>query len=437
VRRVRIGAVTEDDVQQQHCGLPPGGQVADRLQPQGGVDHRVRAAHGQGVVPEVDDDVTRSVEVRPEVELGLQRGVRADVAEHRRGQQHRLVGERAPGVEALQGRARNRGFGRSRARRPGGHVQAHVPQQRFDGGGQIRCLGRQGRGTNRHREFGCRGLDGSGHGRRGGLGHQHHPLGGRVGVQGGERVERREPADGLREVAAPDTEDVRDADPGHVEQAGDLLGAGARRGDQADRPGADDVGEAERDAGDDRRPAVGAHDEDAGVVGGPLQRDLVLDGDAVGEDQHAAAGGDRVGGLRDGVRAGHRDDRERRRVRGELGQPGADGALRDGGRGAGRPLASGERGVHGGHRRGQGGVVLGPDGDEQLLGRGVLVRGQPHSGRELEVQRCGHGDQHRADAVKTRDLPAHLHQPDGVGVDARAERDRPHSGRGGRDSRGR
>jgi hypothetical protein len=45
---------------------------------------------------------------------------------------------------------------------------------------------------------------------------------------------------------------VRDAHAGGVEQAADLLGAGPAGRDQADRTGADDVGEAERDPGDDR-----------------------------------------------------------------------------------------------------------------------------------------------------------------------------------------
>ena len=49
-----------------------------------------------------------------------------------------------------------------------------------------------------------------------------------------------------------------------------------------------------------------------------------------------------------------------------------------GGGGAGRALARGQRGVDGGDRGGQRGVVLGPDGDEQLLGRGVLVGRQAH-----------------------------------------------------------
>ena len=79
---------------------------------------------------------------------------------------------------------------------------------------------------------------------------------------------------------------------------------------------------------------------------------------------------------------------------GELVQAGADRPLRDGVGGAGRALARGQRGVDGGDRGGQRLVVLGPDGDEQLLGRGVLVRRQAHVGRELEVERRGHRDEH-------------------------------------------
>ena len=310
--RVGIGAVPEDDVEQQHRGLVRVGQRLQGLEAQRRVDHRVRAAHGQGVVPEVDDDVTRGGQVRPEVQLRLERDVRADAAEHRGGQQHRLVGQRPAGEQALQSRARNRGFGRSRARRPGRDVDAHVAQQRLDGGCQVGRLGREDGGTDRHREFGRGGLDGLLDLRRRRLGHQQDPLGGGVGVQRGERVEGGEPADLGLQVAAADAEHVRDADAGHVEQARDLLGAGAAGRHHPDRSRPDDVGEAQRDAGDDRRPAVGAHHQDAGVVRRPLERHLVLDGDAVGEDEHAPAGGDGVGGFGDGVLAGHRDDRERR-----------------------------------------------------------------------------------------------------------------------------
>ena len=40
-----------------------------------------------------------------------------------------------------------------------------------------------------------------------------------------------------------------------------LLRAGARRGDEPDRPRPDHVGEAQPDPADDRGAAVGAHDE--------------------------------------------------------------------------------------------------------------------------------------------------------------------------------
>jgi hypothetical protein len=160
-----------------------------------------------------------------------------------------------------------------------------------------------------------------------------------------------------------------------VEQARHLLRAGAAGGDQPDRAGADDVGEAERDAGDDRGAAVGAHDQHAGLVRGALEQHLVLDRDAVGEDQHAAAGGDRVGGLGHGVLPGHADDRQRLGVDRQLVEAGTDGAQRDGGCGRGGPLAGSQRGVDGGGRGGEGGVVRGADRDEQLLGRGLLVRG--------------------------------------------------------------
>ena len=99
---------------------------------------------------------------------------------------------------------------------------------------------------------------------------------------------------------------------------------------------------------------------------GALERDLVLDGDAVGEDQHAAAGGDRVGGLGDGVLAGDADDRQRGAL--DLVERGADGALRDRLRGAGRALPGGQRRVDGGECGGERLLRLGADRDEQLLG---------------------------------------------------------------------
>ena len=85
----------------------------------------------------------------------------------------------------------------------------------------------------------------------------------RVVGEGGERLTRRAAAHGGRQVAAADAEAVADADPAGVEQRHHLLGTGARRRDDADRAGAHDVGEAERDAADDGGAAVRAHDEHA------------------------------------------------------------------------------------------------------------------------------------------------------------------------------
>ena len=183
-------------------------------------------------------------------------------------------------------------------------------------------------------------------------------------------------------------------DAGRVEQAGDLLRTGAAGGDQPDRPGADDVGEAERDAGDDRRAAVGAHDQDAGVVRGLLERHLVLDRDAVGEDQHAAAGGDRVGGLGDGVLAGH----ARRSP-----APGRRAAARRarrrwcaaGRRPRCRSSARGRRARRRRRRRRRPARRRRPPGRRSAAAR--ARRGssgaRPMFGGELEVERRGHGDQ--------------------------------------------
>ena len=85
------------------------------------------------------------------------------------------------------------------------------------------------------------------------------------------------PRDLGRQVAAADPERVRDADAGVVEQAEQLLAAGAGRGDDADRAGRDDVGEAQPDAADDGGAAVGSHDEHAALGGRALEGDLVLE----------------------------------------------------------------------------------------------------------------------------------------------------------------
>ena len=55
--RVGVGPVAEDEVEEEHAARPVGSLGGDPLHPQGGVDHRVRAAAGQLVGAEVDDGV--------------------------------------------------------------------------------------------------------------------------------------------------------------------------------------------------------------------------------------------------------------------------------------------------------------------------------------------------------------------------------------------
>ena len=223
----------------------------------------------------------------------------------------------------------------------------------------------------------------------------------RVGVQGGERVERRQPADGLRQVAPADAEDVRDADAGHVEQAGDLLRAGAGGGDQPDRPRTDDVGEAERDAGDDRRPAVGAHDQHARrraaarlsatscSTGTPSEKTSTLRPAAIASAASATAYWPGTETIARAAASGASSASPAPIVR--CGMAAAVPVERSRAARAASTAATAAASAV---------VVLGPDGDEQLLGRGVLVGRQAHAGRELEVQRRGHGDQDGGDAVQ-------------------------------------
>ncbi len=110
-----------------------------------------------------------------------------------------------------------------------------------------------------------------------------------------------------------------------------LLGAGARSGDHPDPPRRDDVGEAEREPVEDGGAGAGAHDEAAEAVGAALEGDLVLDGDAVAEQEHVQARPEGLVGLERRVLAGHRDHRNVAAHAGEGARPpeaGGRGAVR-------------------------------------------------------------------------------------------------------------
>ena len=99
------------------------------------------------------------------------------------------------------------------------------------------------------------------------------------------------PPTSRRQVATADADDLRDAGAGAVEQHARLLRAGAGGGHDPDRPAAHDVREAEPDTAEHRGAALGPHDEPPALGAAPLERDLVLDRDMVGEqeDVHVAA----------------------------------------------------------------------------------------------------------------------------------------------------
>src|SRR5215211_1698823 len=131
----------------------------------------------------------------------------------------------------------------------------------------------------------------------GGFGDDHHPLGPLVGGQEVEGAEGHDAADLGGEVAAADADGVGDADPGGVEEAGDLLDAGAGGADDADRAAADGVGEPEADAVEDGGAAVGAHEQEAALGRDPLAGGLGGRVEAVGEAEDVEPGLEGLGDL--------------------------------------------------------------------------------------------------------------------------------------------
>src|SRR5581483_4674501 len=135
------------------------------------------------------------------------------------------------------------------------------------------------------------------------LGDQDDHLGGGVVAQQRQRLEGCDAADLLLEVAAPGAERVAHPGPGAVNQDADLLHPAPGGADQADPARADDVGEAEADAVDDRGPAVGPHHQQATRAAPPLERDLVLERDVVAEEDDVQALQQRLARLGRGVGA--------------------------------------------------------------------------------------------------------------------------------------
>ena len=109
------------------------------------------------------------------------------------------------------------------------------------------------------------------------LGHQQQRLGLLVARQHREALAHHRAAHRGRQVATADADDVRHAAAGGVDQAGDLLRAGARGSDDPHRARAHDVGESEPDAGQHRGAALGPHHQEPALGAAALERDLVVE----------------------------------------------------------------------------------------------------------------------------------------------------------------
>jgi len=388
-------------------------------------DPGVEAALGERVVAEVDHDVVVDDELLAEREVVGERDVAADRAEGLGGHQHRLVAQRAADEEASQQRAGGRAGVVGAVDRPlrclvaepgehglgdGGEVAlAAAEQAQLDGRAKHLGLARQGLG-----DLGC-----------GRLRHHHDQVDVGVGVEAAQGLAGGEAADRGGQVATADAQRVAYAHSvqrlaGVVEQGEQLLAAGAGRGDQADAARADGVGEAEAHPVEQRGAAVGTHDEGAARGGVRLERDLLRHGDVVAEDHHVVAGLEGVHRLDRGARARHRDEHD---GPGASVAQGRAGGARRGLRGVARRRARGDQGrVDGRERGGDLGVVVEPERDDHVVGRGGRDI-ESHALEHLEVKAGGHGHLRGDHAGGGLHRPADLEQGHRVGVCAAPELD--------------
>jgi len=223
------------------------------------------------------------------------------------------------------------------------------------------------------------------------------------------------------EVPAAGPDGVRNTAAEPMDQARHLLEPGAGGADEPDGSAAHAIGEAESDAVDDARAALGPHHEETLRPGAQLERALRAEGHAVAEQEHVETHRERLLSLGHGMLARHADHREVGANHPAGGaHEGARRSLRVGGSASGRTREEGlgpdERGapardVVGAHRKHEvlGGGALGFRREEIRLGEGGEVRG------------CRHEQGRGGDARQAAQLVGDLHQRDGVRVGAPAQ----------------
>ena len=363
----------------------------------------------------------------------VERGVRPDRSEPRLHQGQGLVAEGAAGVDAAHERALRVEPGQrlldlaakavtqlGRGAVQGGQGGADATLERSsDRRRPVDDLVGAEADQGGHDRGGARRLDdGAGGRRRRWLGDEQDDVRGRVLGQGADGQRRHATTDRRRQVAPAHADHLCDALAPAVEQAHRLLRAGAGGGDDADAPGADDVGEPQPAPAQRRRPRAGAHDQVTDARRVLLQLDLVLQRHVVAEQQHVEPGAQRLVRLERGEGAGYGDDGDVgvRQLADGFGQiPRDRGRIPAGGRGC--PLA--EQGVVAGRQGPADGVVVrAPSGEDEVAGRGAveLDVGNPLLQERLHVGRCRHERRGPGDPFGVAHGPRRGQQQHGVDI---------------------
>jgi hypothetical protein len=188
------------------------------------------------------------------------------------------------------------------------------------------------------------------------------------------------------------------------------------------------VPDAERNAVDDRGPAVGPHDQQAPGAGEGLEGQFLRDRHVVGKQHHVQAEFQRLQRLGGGVVAGDRYQREvgigiafdRQSEAGQRQRERRRVTVTGGGGGLQHRVGGGDRLVAG--------LRLAPDDDQQIRGRGLDVDRQIGVEQLRQVRRRGHQARCLPDAFALAQPGADLHQRDRilVQVPEDLEADRAH-----------
>ena len=406
--------MTQHHVQEYDGGVVGSQRPLEVVEPQGRVDHRVGPSRGECVLAEVHHRVGLCGQVGTQSQIGRQGDVAPDRTQLLGRDQHRLVTQRPADEQTAQPPGAALPWGARCRDRPGGPLVPERGEHGFGRGGEVGSSGaEQGELDGGAQSGGVLPEVGGDFGIRR-LGHDDDQLDLRVGIEAAHRFPGGDSAHFGGQVAAANTERGGDPDTDMVEQGEELLAAGARRSDDADRPGRHRVGEAETETADDRSAAVRPHHEQVPLLSGLLEHELLVERHVVAEDHHVVACVERVHRLDE--RAGARDRDEDQPI---------GSATQRTGRGPGRcHLARSvvtlvcveQRTVDARERLVQGRRVGQAQRNHEVVG-GCLARDlEAHLGEDLDVQSGRHRHLCGEHAVEVLHGAADLEQGHRVGV---------------------